>query len=231
MNDTNPPNQWPGRAEPEPADQHVTAPIGPPPAGAPVGLIEQPAPEPEDVDWQGKYESERKRSRIFIAATAVAAALFVGSLFYASAQGGSTAGTDLADQPGMSGGLGVGPQDQGPGLGSRGFGDDSDSDSDSGPGMSGGMGVPPGFAEQFFSSDGTLNSAAVEQFREQLEAAGTSADTIKEQLAAHIAGDVTRGHLTQEQADELSEALGLDLASGDTSGGTDGNTDSNGTGT
>ena len=223
-------SEWPGRATDSWVgnDPTMTAPIGPPPAGAPVGLVEPPAPFAEDVDWQGKYESERKRSRIFMAATALAAALLVGSLFYASAQGGS-AGTDLAGQ--QTPGLGTGPQGMGP---NNGFGDDGQSDDgqsdDRGlagpgmgaPGMGGGMGVAPGTVEQFFAADGSLDSDAVAQFKEQLDAAGTSADTMKQALAAQIEGDVTRGHITAAQAKELLDALGLDASTAD---------DSNGTGT
>lgn len=209
--------EWPGRAperDPIPvaagaeSRPHDAASVEPPPVApaeaAPVGLTTMTAPEPAPaplVDWQDRYEKEHRRSRIFMATTAVAGALLVGSLFFAAAQGSSTDATAFG--PGMQDRSGTG-RGMAPGM------PDQDGDA-SDPGMMGdrhGMGFG-GAVEQLFNADGSLNTAAVEQFKEQiagLDAAGQQA------LAEHIAGDVTRGHVTQDQADELLKALDLEPA-------------------
>lgn len=211
-----PEGTWPGQAaDPRPQQATDAGPVDPPPAPppaspvAPVGLTGEsgPAPSPAPiVDWRQRYEDERRRSRIFLATTAIAGALLVGSLFYASAQGDPTTSTFDRSGPGLQDGRG------GPGM----SGHDDNLDGRTAPdGMGPGTGTDPsdpgarvwgGVLEQLFNADGTMNATAVEQFQQQVAALDEAG---QQQLAAHIASDVTRDHLTQEQADELLAALGL----------------------
>lgn len=215
-NDTNPNEDhtgagtqadWPGRDAGAPATAPVEGPPVAPVEAAPVGLTaaatgpdaDSPAPP---VDWQDRFERERRRSRVFMATTAVAGALVVGSLFYVSAQGSSPdsaamMGPEMQDNGGMG-------REMAPGM----PGQDGDA---RGPGRRGDS-HPRGFGgavEQLFNADGSLDTEAVEQFKERI--AGLDAEG-KQALAQHIAWDVVRGHLTQEQADELLAALDLEAA-------------------
>lgn len=199
--------QWPGRSD-EPDLQH-TAPITSEEADTAAQATAPPEPTPES--WQEQYQKERRRSRILMGTTAVAGALFAGSLFYAVAQTNTVtpAGFNGPGQ-GFQGGPGQGQGGPGMGRGGSGWGD---GDGYGGPGMMRGQVPMGGFVEHFFNSDGSLNEDLAAQFKQELQDRGTA---FEQQLQAEIAREVAKGDITQKQADELSAALGLSSSSNTT---------------
>lgn len=208
-------------------DSHLTEPILPPPSGEPVAGEDPFAPtaspeaagdepsaeQPVPQQWvpQDAYDKERRRSRIFMGTTVVAAALLVGSLFYAAAQTGSsflpTAGSDTTQGEGYGAPDGDGPNSDGRGPGHGrggqfGGGHDGDGERDGTEGRGG----PGGFIEHFFNSDGTLDEEEVTELQERLQDMGGSGFT--DRLADGIDAAVENGLITQEQADQLLSVLG-----------------------
>lgn len=135
MND----EQWPGRAD------HPTEPIEQPGDAPPPGLHSDadsgPGVSADTVgeDWQQRYETQAKRTKIFMATTVAAAAALVGSLFFVAAQAGNSGadpsrfgnpGLGRGTGPGAGPGMGRGPSDGGPpGMGHHG-GFDNEADFD-----------------------------------------------------------------------------------------------------
>lgn len=143
--------------------------------------------------WRDQYLNERKKSRLFMVTTAVAVLLLIGSLFYAVGQNNTT---QVADPGSGSAGL-----EEGHGSG---FG---------GPGGGGGLGQPDLLMERFFNEDGSVNEEGVAPFKERAEQFGTEGQ-FADRLLTSVSELVASGEITQEQAEELLEALGLPSSGG-----------------
>jgi hypothetical protein len=207
MSETPNSEQWP-------LPQHPTEPIAPP-----SGFVDTVEPtDPPADDWPERLAKERRKTQIFMGTTALAGALLVGSLFYASAQGS-------ADNAAMRDGSDA--MGQAPGMGGPGMGRDLDDDGQGmGRGMPGSGAVPQGggLVQQFFASDGSINDDAVAQFKQRADALA-AVDQDGDQIAAmqsHLLADiqqaVSSGTITQDQADELVQALDLPADGSSTSG-------------
>lgn len=144
--------KWPGSADP-----NQTQPIAPPPAGVavsdpPPSGFEADAPDPDPVDWQGRYLEQKRRTTLFIGTTVVAVAALIGSLFFAMARGNAV-GEFTRDgingpsrQFGGPGGAGMPGQGHMPGRGfdQDDFDDDSDEADDSADSLTGQVPQAPG---------------------------------------------------------------------------------------
>lgn len=193
-------NIWPGL---QPDIQH-TQPIDPPPQAPPISV--------EDGDeGVGALERERRRTRIFMATTAVAGAALVGTLFYASAQGQSAGTPIAATERGGQAGPGFGMHDgDDDGLGMPGRGMDQE-------GPEGGMPGGPGSGApvlQFFNQDGSVNTALVDQYKE-LGATDEQESFMAQRLAHEIDEALASGLITDAQVKALSAALDIDLSDTD----------------
>lgn len=186
--------QRPPEGEPVP-DQVLQDQAGPSTAEAGVPMPPSSAPGSTPTAgaaapvWRDQYLKERKKSRLFMATTAVAVVLLIGSLLYAVGQSDST---QVADPVGGGAGLEEGHR---PG---------------SAPGEGGGLGQGSLSMQQFFDADGSLNEELVASFRERAEQMGATGQ-FSNRLVGAISNSVATGEITQEQADELLE--GLDLSS------------------
>ena len=130
--------------------------------------------------WQAKYESQKKRSVLLATTTAGAAALAVAALVWGFAQSPGTVATSAtAGTPGAT-------SDQLPGGGPGGI--------PAGPGA-GAMNP----ASELFSSDGTVDTAAVEQFVASLPP-GIEATTMIDRM-------LSDGAITSNQAEALLTAI------------------------
>lgn len=138
--------KWPGST-----DQSQTQPIVPPATGVavaeppPSGFEnESPDTEAAPIDWQARYEEQKRRTTLFMGAAVVAVAALIGSLFFAVARGnaaddigrgGITGPTQQFGGPGGTGMPGPGMR----GMPGRGFDDHDGRELDDSP-LSGGAG-------------------------------------------------------------------------------------------
>lgn len=150
------------------------SPVAPPPDGYRAYASTQPPIDP----WQTKYEKAKKRSLLLAVTTAGASVLAVVAVVWGVAQSPSTAATSASAglTSGASGQLPRGGTGQLPG---------------GGPG-----GMDP--AADLFNADGSINTAAVEQFLTMMPP-GLDASTLIDQMESD-------GAITAEQADALREA-------------------------
>lgn len=158
-----------------------------------------PTPSAGSADpvWRDQYLRERKKSRLFMATTAVALLLLVGSLFYAVAQNQST---QLADLVAGRGPGGAGLED----------GRHPGSTRPRGGEAQGREGIS---VDRLFNADGSVNEELIESLKDRAERFG-GVGRFSGRIAAGIAGAVSSGEITQEQADELMAALDLDSSGG-----------------
>ena len=149
-----------------------------------------PDQTPPERDWQTLYTTERKRSRILGAATVAASLIAVGCATWGltANDNGGAAG------PGRMGGPRVTNQFAPPANG--------------GAGMPGGPGQD--LASSLFSSDGTVNDEALQQFLSTLPG---GADNLQQFLTMAVAD----GALTSDQAEQLVAASGRVMGSGTSS--------------
>lgn len=182
---SNPPTPpAPPAVPPSPA----TPPMATPPAASPAvggwygppSSLPSPSPVAGGDDWQAQYLKSRRLVRILAITTAAASVLAIVFAIWGFSQMNAAKQQPNAGRFGSMGGYG-GP-----------------------PG--GGFGGGGAFVTRFFNSDGSLNTAEVEQFKER---ASSGNGPGLERFGEALQRAVQEGSITSAQAAELSAALGI----------------------
>lgn len=156
-----------------------------------MGAVDEPQwtipPAPDDraaQTWRSQYLAERRKSRIFMATTAISLAALVGTLAFGLASNDPVQAPVAVAGDGLANSLGDG----------------------TGPG--GGLGAVGG-VERYLNDDGSVNSAAVEETLSRFADLGGVPERFAERLIGSVDDAVAAGTITVQQGMDLLEALGI----------------------